>query len=143
MKRLSVVTTDVNHLVEICNERILGYEKAAENVKDAELKSLFMKYVDQTKKFEEELMPFSDFSDAEEAGTRPQSDTFRLWMDIKSAITAGSSTAMVNACITGEEAAIRNYEATLEDDLTPEVRTIVSRQLAEIKAACESLKLKK
>jgi uncharacterized protein (TIGR02284 family) len=134
------VVSDVNHLLEICNERIEGYKNASKNVKDAELISVFEKYVQQTKNFQSELIPFSDKTSGKEAGTRVIADTWRVWMDMKAALTNGSRESIVNACITGEEAAIRNYEDTLEDDLPFDLRNIVERQLSEIKSALEHIK---
>jgi uncharacterized protein (TIGR02284 family) len=139
MKNKEVVS-DVNHLLEVCNERIKGYQNAAKNVKDAELKSVFEKYAQQTKKFEQELLPFSDYSSPDEAGTRVISDTWRVWMDMKAALTDGSRESMVNASITGEENAISNYEDTLDDDLPSDLRVIIERQLSEIKSAYNHIK---
>lgn len=140
MKDHKEVISDVNHLLEVCNERIEGYRNAAKNVKDVELKSVFEKYAQQTKKFEEELLPFSDYSSAEEAGTRVMGDTWRVWMDMKAALTDGGREAMVNACITGEENAIGNYEDELSEDLPSDLRSILERQLAEIKSALTHIK---
>jgi uncharacterized protein (TIGR02284 family) len=134
------VLSDVNHLLEVCNERIEGYRNAAKNVKDAELKSVFEKYAQQTKKFQEELLPFSDYSNPDEAGTRFMGDSWRVWMDMKAALTDGSREAMVNASITGEENAVSNYEDCLEDDLPSDIRSIIERQLAEIKSALNHIK---
>jgi uncharacterized protein (TIGR02284 family) len=134
------VVSDVNHLLEICNERIEGYRNAAKNVKDAELKSVFEKYAQQTEKFQQELLPFSDKTSAKDAGTRVIADTWRVWMDMKAALTDGSRSSLINASITGEEAAIRNYEDCLEDDLPMDLRNIVERQLAEIKSAYNHIK---
>lgn len=144
MKNQKEVESAVNHLLEICNERREGYRKAAENVKDSSLKMLFEKYAQQSQKFAEELTPFSDKNDPSEAGTRIISDTWRVWMDMKSALTNGGREALVEASITGEQAAIRNYEDALEDnDLPVNVRSIVERQLSAIKSAYQDIKMKK
>lgn len=140
MKNQKEVQSDVNHLLEICNERIEGYRNAAKNVKDAQLKSVFEKYAQQTVKFQQELLPFSDKTSAEEVGTRIIGDTWRVWMDMKAALTNGSRESLVNASITGEEAAIRNYEDTLDEDLPMDLRSIVERQLSEIKSAYNHIK---
>jgi uncharacterized protein (TIGR02284 family) len=140
MKDHKDVVSDVNHLLEVCNERIEGYRNAAKNVKDAELKSVFEKYAQQTVKFQGELLPFSDFTSAEEAGTRFIADSWRVWMDMKAALTNGSRESLVNASITGEEAAIRNYEDALDDEIPMDLRNILERQLSEIKSAYNHIK---
>lgn len=144
MKNQKEVESAVNHLLEICNERKAGYRKAAENVKDSSLKTLFEKYAQQSEKFAQELLPFSDKSEPSEAGTRVIADTWRVWMDMKSALTKGSREALVEASITGEQAAIRDYEDALEDkDIPINVRSIVEKQLSAIKSAYQDIKMKK
>ncbi|HET6244200.1 MAG: PA2169 family four-helix-bundle protein [Bacteroidetes bacterium] len=135
MKNQKEVQSDVNHILEVCNERIEGYMNAAKNVKDVELKSVFEKYAQQTKKFQQELLPFSDKSSPEEAGTRIIADTWRVWMDMKAALTDGGREAIVNASVTGEENAIKNYEDELDEEIPMDLRSILEKQLSEIKSA--------
>lgn len=134
--------TDVNHILEILNERKLGYQTAAENAKDdSELKGLFEEYAQQSIGFQQELVPFTDKINPSDAGTRIQGDTWRVWMDLKSALTNGSSKAMLNASITGEEAAIRNYKEVLQHgDLNAELQKIIEGQLNKINSAYLDLK---
>jgi uncharacterized protein (TIGR02284 family) len=90
-----------------------------------------------------ELMPFSDETNPEEIGTRFIGDTFKMWMDLKAAVTNGGKEAMLGACVTGEMAAIRSYENNLEENLPMELRNVIVRQLGEIKSAYENIKSKK
>lgn len=133
------VVSEVNHILEVLNERVNGYEKAIENVDDAECASLFKQYKDQAEQFENELRPFADMS-PEEAGTRAVGDAWHFWMDIKGAITNKSTTGMIGACITGESAAINNYSEVLNDESLPsDLRNILESQLEDIKVAHETL----
>lgn len=81
----------VNRAVEINNDRIKGYEKAIEIAGDAnlrELQELFRQYIEQSRQFITELSPY-----LERYGQEPTEDSnltgkiFRIWMDIKSAIS--------------------------------------------------------
>ncbi|MFN3402852.1 MAG: PA2169 family four-helix-bundle protein [Cytophagaceae bacterium] len=139
MKTINEVKTNINHLLEVLNERITGYRKASENVTDPEFKTMFDSYSLQAADFQKELMPYSSIS-PEEAGTRVQGDAWRFWMDMKAALTTSETKAMVNASITGEEAAIKNYEEILDDDIPVELRNILNKQLVEIKSAYNKLK---
>lgn len=126
----------VNHMIEVLNERILGYRKAADNVKDSQAKSVFTEYSMQAENFADELVPFTEKYTKDDLGTRAHGDAFRFWMDIKSAVTAGGKNAMIEACKTGEDAAIRNYEEALDNkELDAEIRGILSKHLSEIKTA--------
>ncbi|HEX8548197.1 MAG TPA: PA2169 family four-helix-bundle protein [Cytophagaceae bacterium] len=144
MKTSEELISTVNHILEVCNERVLGYRKAAGNVKDADLSYLFNKYALQTEDFERELLQYSDKPHQADAGTRLIGDAWRVWMDLKSALTSDSSEAMLGASITGEEAAIRNYEEALQDDDLPSnIRLILADQLSQIRMAYEDIKLRK
>ena len=117
------VVSEVHHLMEVLNERVNGYQKAIENVDDPEAVSLFEEYKNQALEFENELRSFSDVN-PEELGTRMQGDIWHFWMDLKGAITNKSTESMLGACITGENAAIRNYNDVLDDeDLPDDLRT--------------------
>ncbi len=45
----------LNDLVKINNDRISGYQKAAESTSDDDLKRLFLDYIDDSKKYKSEL----------------------------------------------------------------------------------------
>ncbi len=133
MKTQNEIISGVDDLIEVCNERKEGYEKAAENVKDLNMKILFEKYAQQSFMFSQELLHFTDKNTAKEIGTRFIADSWRVWMDIKSALTNRSEKAILEACIAVEEVAIRNYKEVLEDNnLTNDIRNIVEKQLSKI-----------
>lgn len=133
------VSSEVKEIFEVLNERIRGYEKAAENVRSTEYKSLFQQHMRESRDFENELRSYSDKT-PEEAGTRLKGDTWHFWMDIKSAVSSDKDETMLEACIRGEKAAIDKYEDVLEDEELPtDLRTILRRQLAEIRTSHESL----
>lgn len=130
-----------DHLLEVLNERILGYKKAAEKVDDTSLKTIFKDYSKQAEDFADELIPFSDKQEWSESETSATGDMWRVWMDLKSALTGGSNDAMVKASIKGEKDAIKNFDNILKDNtnLDPELRGIVSKQVSLMKTACERL----
>jgi uncharacterized protein (TIGR02284 family) len=133
------IVSEVHHIMEVLNERVNGYQKAIENVDDQEASSLFLELKKQAEAFEEELKPFAEIN-PEEAGTRVIGDVWHFWMDLKGAITRKGTEAMLGACITGEKAAVRNYEEVLADESLPsDLRSILQRQLEDINAACENL----
>ncbi len=45
----------LNDLVKINNDRISGYQKAAESTTDDDLKRLFLGYIDDSKKYNSQL----------------------------------------------------------------------------------------
>lgn len=133
------IVSEVHHIIEVLNERVSGYEKAIENVDDPDCASLFNEYKQQAQQFEMELQPYAEIN-IDDIGTRFVADVWHLWMDLKGAISNKSLTAMIGACITGEAAAIRNYIEVLNDENLPdELRGILTKQLEDIRVACENL----
>lgn len=129
------VANEIKEIFEVLNERIKGYEKARDNAEDPEVRTIFDKYMLQSVSFEEELRPFSTKA-PEEVGTRVRGDVWRFWMDIKKALSANSDEAMIEASITGEEAAIDKYQYVLKDPyLSSTLRERLEQQLIEIRTS--------
>ena len=76
----------LGELVIINNDRYEGYNKAAQQTTDADLKSLFTKFSTQSKNFSSDLQKLIPFS--EEAPKRDETTVsgkfYRAWMDVMS-----------------------------------------------------------
>ena len=78
------------------------------------------------------------------SGGGPLGAIHRAWIDIKSSFTSGDTEAIINACITGEEAAIEKYKMALEHNhLDSSQIGIVSKQLNSIENTLTKIKAKK
>ncbi|MES2133796.1 MAG: PA2169 family four-helix-bundle protein [Bacteroidota bacterium] len=125
----------VNSLIIINNDRSEGYMKAAEEAKDSELKSLFTKFSQQSKTFSNELRKFVPDSEEPKSGeTKNTGKLFRLWMDIKSAVTSNDRKAILSSCEFGEDAAKKEYKDALEKsrDLPADALAVITKQNSEI-----------
>ncbi len=136
------VATELNKLVTINNDRTEGYQKAAEETKDGELKQLFTKFATQSRRFNSELS-----SEVSKAGGKPETGTttsgkfYRAWMDIKAALSGKDRKAVLASCEFGEDVAKDTYKELLEDNHLPEnVKTLVNSQFAEIKSAHDEIR---
>lgn len=132
----------LNHLTAIANDGKYGYENAAEDVKDATLKQMFMQYSRERAVYAEDLK-----REVAKRGGSPDKDggplgaLHRTWMDIKSTITSGDREAILKTCITGEEAAVKAYTEAMEDEnLSGDVKQLVSQQLSGIQFALNSIR---
>ena len=126
---------ELKHLLHIANDGKEGYKTAAEDADSAELKALFTTYSIQRSEFEMELksclQQLGAASDNESGG--PLGALHRVWMDVKTALTSNDNHAILDACITGEKAAIEAYDKVLADtSLSPEMREILTSQRADI-----------
>jgi len=136
------IINKLNHLIAIAEDGRLGYENAAKDVDDGEMKMLFSKFSSERAGYIAELRAQvkSLGGDAEDDGG-PLGAMHRVWIDLKSAFTSGDRNAIINACTTGEEAAISAYEGALKEDyIIGQTRTIIGEQLNGIKAALNSIK---
>lgn len=134
----------LNDLVLINNDRVEGYKKAIEELKDedADLRVLFQERIDQSRSFHSELVAVIARTGEEiEEGTKLSGKIYRAWMDVKAFFSGADRKAILDNCEDGEDAALSAYEAALEcESLTPEQRTIVIRQQAEIKISHDKIK---
>jgi uncharacterized protein (TIGR02284 family) len=131
-------TTDVlNKLVVINKDRIEGYETASENTEENDLKTLFSKFAQTSKKCRHELISeIEKLGGKAEDGTKVSGKFFRAWMDVKSALSGKDRKAILNSCEQGEERAIEAYKDVLEDDsehLTTKQQSMIRDQYSLIK----------
>jgi len=134
--------TVLNNLIETLKDGQEGFKQAAEGVREPKLKSLFRDYSDQRSRFATALK-----SEARRIGeTDPETSSsatgalHRGWMNLKSAITGADEHAILAECERGEDSALEAYKKAMADGLSPSAQEIVSRQLAEIKAAHDQIK---
>ena len=133
----------LNSLVQINNDRIEGYETASKEADETDLKTLFSHFTETSLKCKAELV-----AEVKRLGGKPTEGTttsgklYRVWMDMKSAITGSDRKAIINSCEYGEEAAVETYEDALShsEDLTSEQLMMVKEQHAAIKANYEKIK---
>ncbi|HET8859336.1 PA2169 family four-helix-bundle protein [Marivirga sp.] len=108
----------LNSLIIINNDRIEGYETAAEATEEKELKNLFAKFIASSQKCKQELTQEVRNLGGEIAeGTKASGKFFRAWMDVKAAITGKNRKAILKSCENGEERAIEAYNDVIEDDV--------------------------
>lgn len=129
----------INRLMQICNEKIEGYQNAAENVQDSELAETFQGLAAQNKGFLGELLPFTQGPSSSELEEPLIDDIFNDWMDFKSDLLGDDKNGLINACEIGEKHAISAYEEALENTITDEVRDVIRAQLLQMKNDLEIL----
>ena len=128
----------ITDLLAINHTSIKGYEEAAEGVQSPVLKSELSKFSQQRAQFASELQGISgaaatNDSTIEGAVTEAVAAVHRGWINLKSAITGQSDTAILGECETGDSTAHKAYEAALTNtDLTAEAKTVLQRQHGEI-----------
>ena len=136
--------TAINDLIVINNDRYEGYKTAANEIKDADLKSLFTDFSNQSKGFALELRKFVPATEekAEKDETKNSGKLFRVWMDIKAAITGNDRKAILSSCEFGEDAAKGHYDEVLEhaEDIPTQALSVVTNQRVAIQKGHDTVK---
>ena len=123
-------TIDIlNDLILINNDRIAGYEKALEELKekdeaaqeDLDLMVLFEKMIDDSREIRNALGKEVQVLGGEMAeGTMASGKIYRAWMDIKAVFSGKDRKTILSNCEAGEDAAQKAYKAALaEPDALP------------------------
>jgi len=108
----------LNKLVEINNDRIEGYETASKETEEQDLKSLFSQFAQTSYTCKQELTSeIYKLGGTPTEGTKITGKFFRVWMDVKTALTGKNRKAILNSCEYGEDQAIKTYENVLEDEM--------------------------
>lgn len=137
-------TEALNDLIIINNDRYEGYQKAMEQAKEADLKSLFSTFSNQSKSNNSvlrSLVPATEEAPARDE-TRLSGKFYRAWMDVKNATDAGDRKKILSSCEYGEDVAKKAYENVLADtsNLTPEAAATIKSQYDEILNAHNQVK---
>jgi len=135
----------LNGLISILEDGKLGYTNAAEHVDNHAIKAEFLDYARERALFivelQDEINKLGKSTDT--SGGGPLGALHRAWIDIKSSFTSGDTEAIVNACVTGEEAAVEKYKMALEkNELNGGQTAIVSKQLNSIQSTLDRIKMK-
>ncbi len=144
MEKNENVAEVLNDLIEINNDRIEGYEKAAKETKseDADLRSIFTEMANESRMYASDLRKHVTTTGEEPAeGTTKRGKIYRVWMDVKAVVTGHNRKAILDSCEFGEDAAQRAYSSGLEeDDLPAEIRTLITEQKEKLKRSHDKIK---
>jgi uncharacterized protein (TIGR02284 family) len=140
------VISILNDLIRTNLDRIKGYQKAADEIKDTtdfEIKSLFAKMAEDSRLYKSAL------TDAVvRLGGTPANDTtaagdiYRAWMDVKSTFSADDVLASLQLCEFGEDRALESYKDALSENFEwpVGVRTLVENQRGAIRQSHDKIK---
>lgn len=128
----------LNELIEINNDRVEGYETAAKETNDTELKTLFADLQATSQYNLTELRAeVTRLGGKPEEGTRVTGKFFRAWMEVKAALTGNDRQSVLNSCEFGEDKALETYEHVLTNhvgDLSVDQVAMIRDQQADLQA---------
>lgn len=138
----SATVDSLNRLIAVCKDGEAGFQAAADDVGDLELKEVFTRLARQRSEFAAELQLCVKRlgEDPRESATLSGA-LHRGWMRLKADIVKNDTHAVLAECERGEDDAIAAYRAVLADaPLESPHRLLVSNQAAAVQAAHDEVR---
>ncbi len=135
----------LNDLIRINHDRTEGYHKAVEELKptDIDLKTMFTNMANTSVDYANALS-----AEVRNLGGSPAVDStqsgklYRVWMDIKSGITANDRKSVLALCEFGEDAALKAYKLAMESDaeIPADLRKLILDQRSSLQSSHDVVK---
>ncbi len=137
----AAVTKDLIQTLEDGKE---GFAKGAEKLADSdrpELATAFRQNSQQRERFATDLQEMAKgYGDQIDDSGTVAGTLHRGWMSLKDALTGSGPDGVLDAAEQGEDHALKEYDKALKADISPELRTVVERQRADVQAAHDQVK---
>jgi uncharacterized protein (TIGR02284 family) len=134
----------LSDLIEINNDRVAGFEKAAEDLEatDVDLKAIFHKLAGESSSNASELRSMASANADTDTGTSVLGAIHRAWIDVKATFSGHDRKSVLQECERGEDAIKKAYKSALEDNngLSADVMAVISRQKQGIDAGHDQIK---
>ena len=140
---MSVDAAVTRELMETLEDGREGFAKGAEKLDDSdpELAAAFRKFSAQRAGFFTELQELArSYGDRLDESGSVAATLHRGWMSLKDALTGSGPGGVLDAAEKGEDHAVKEYDKALGSQLSPELRAVVERQSAEVRAAHDQVR---
>jgi uncharacterized protein (TIGR02284 family) len=130
-------------LLETLEDGKDGFTKGAEKLSDlgaTEQAARFREFAQQRDRFADELQQMANaYGDDPDRSGSVAATIHRGWMSLKDALTKDTPTSILEVAAQGEDHAVAEYEKALDADISADLRTVVQRQLTDVRAARASV----
>ncbi|HEY6975804.1 MAG TPA: PA2169 family four-helix-bundle protein [Chitinophagaceae bacterium] len=146
MVRNDALIDVLNDLVQINNDRIVGYEKATKDTKgeNGGYHSMFRRMIDESSQYKRELIDAINTlgGEANTSSTTTSGKVYRAWMDVKSTFSGKTNLSVLELCEFGEDAAQKAYEEALKSDveIPAKIRETIVNQKTQLRNAHDTIK---
>jgi uncharacterized protein (TIGR02284 family) len=147
MQNIKETIEVLNDLVQINNDRIVGYERAIRETKpeDEDLKILYATMIAESHRNKIALATEVQALGAEiEQGTTSSGKIYRAWMDVKAIFTGNSRMTILANCEAVEDSTRQAYHSALEHEALPAyIRELLVRQEETLRADHDEIRMLK
>ena len=145
MEKAQEIVEVLNDLIQINNDRIVGYQKAIKELKadDQDLKGLFDQLIIESQQIKSDLTREVSVlhGNAETSGTTASGKIYRAWMSVKAVFSGESRHAVLSNCERGEDAAQKAYSDALQTDKLPAfLREMLTSQQDTLKESHDEIR---
>lgn len=141
MSNDAAVTKD---LIQTLEDGRDGFASGAEKLAadgEAELAATFRQHSMERGAFADELQVLAAaYGDQIDPSGSVAAKLHRGWMTVKDALAGSDPGGILDAAEQGEDHAVAEYRKALEEEISPELRTVVERQHASVLAAHNQVK---
>ena len=119
----------LNELIETCKDGEQGFTRAAQEVAEGNLKTVFIECASRCRDGAAELQTLvGGMGGTPEREGSIKGTVHRGWMDLKTKLTNRDSLAVLEEVERGEDYAKARYAQALKAELAPNVRAVLQRQ---------------
>jgi uncharacterized protein (TIGR02284 family) len=122
-------------------EMLEFYEKIYTSIDDENLKQIFEYYIGQRKEIIKELKNEASKINSEETFESLLTAFFRTKENGKAILIDGNVKTILEECEKHEDQSVKIYENAVEENLSPKLKGLVTRQYGDIKEAHYHMKL--
>jgi uncharacterized protein (TIGR02284 family) len=116
----------LNELIQINYDRMEGYQKAMNDEPD--LKGLFKEFAVTSSRLSAQLIDEVEDMDGEPIeSTSASGKLYRIWMDIRTALSSNDRGSILSACEHGEDWAVKAYEKVMHEE--PDFLTLDQKEM--------------
>jgi len=135
-------TIDVlNELIETNRDGQQGFQEAADNIQNSDLKQFFANASLERARFAGELQQEVRALGGDPADSSSTAGALhRAWIDIKGTFTGRDESSILSECERGEDSAVKAYRDALKQDIAVNVRTVIENQLASVQSVHNMVK---
>ena len=136
---MSTDETVTRDLVKTLENGREGFEKASKKLMETNeplMAETFAGYARDRVRMSAELEALAGgYGDNVQEGSTPAGAMHRSWMAVKDTLSGHDAKGVLGAAAQGEDHAVTEYEKASREDLSPGLREIVFRQMADVTSA--------